>query len=225
MKNEIRSLLIDTCGWIATIIVVVFFFTLWLFSYNNVESTLKEAWSITFSALSALTTFGAAIVAAYLFNDWKEQESIIFKRNLAYTIFNDMVLLLRMMMDPKHEQHTVSSLQSQFTKILYDIVLYSKNESKAKTLIEEFGILYTKQLGIFQSQKEGEASTLAKDHLKFMNEYNTILHTCSELVDINISSEDINAIFKVMVSALENSSDLESIKQNTNRILNKVIKK
>lgn len=225
MRNDIRIFLIDTCGWIISISIIVFFFTLWIFSYNSVDSSLKEAWSITFSALSALTTFGAAIIAAYLFNDWKEQETIIFKRNLAYTIFNDMVLLLRMMMDPKNEIHTVSSVQSQFMKIVYDIVLYSKNESKAKTLINEFGIIYTRQLGVFESQKEGKTSVRVQDHLTFLSEYNTILHTCSELVNIRISSEDIDVLFKVMGFSLENSSDVESIKQGTNSIMKKVLKK
>lgn len=177
------------------------------------------------SILSGVATFFAAFVAAYLFNDWKEQETIIFKRNLAYTIFNDMVLLLSMMMDPKNEQYTVSSLQSQFRKILYDIVLYSKNESKAKALIEEFGAIYTRQLGVFETQKEGKTSVQVKDHLRFLNEYNTILHTCSELVKINISSEDIDVILKVMGLSLANSSDLESIKQNTNRMIKKIINK
>lgn len=90
MKNEIRSLLINTCGWIVTISVVVFFFTLWLFSYNNVNDTLKESWSIIFSTLSALTTIGAAIIAAYLFNDWKVQHNKQITNEFAlksYTIF------------------------------------------------------------------------------------------------------------------------------------------
>lgn len=88
MKNEIRSLLINTCGWIVTISVVVFFFTLWLFSYNDVEQSLKESWAITFSALSALTTIGAAVIAAYLFNDWKEQHNKQVQNNLSLQVFD-----------------------------------------------------------------------------------------------------------------------------------------
>ncbi|ENX34883.1 hypothetical protein F889_01523 [Acinetobacter colistiniresistens] len=74
MKNDLKIFLIDTVGWIVSICVIVFFFTLWLFSFNDVENALKESWSITFSALAAFTTIGAAIIAAYLFNDWKEQQ-------------------------------------------------------------------------------------------------------------------------------------------------------
>lgn len=75
MKREIRLLIIYTCGWIASLSVVIFFFTLWLFSYNNIEDPLKEAWTTTFTALSAFTTFGAAIIAANLFNDWRDQHN------------------------------------------------------------------------------------------------------------------------------------------------------
>lgn len=72
MKSEIKCFLFDVCFWIASITIIIFFFTLWLFSYNEVDNSLKEAWSTTFSALSAFTTIGAAIIAAYLYNDWKE---------------------------------------------------------------------------------------------------------------------------------------------------------
>ncbi|MDC4883547.1 hypothetical protein OHV83_17750, partial [Acinetobacter baumannii] len=74
MNQKIKGLLIDTCGWITSICIIFFFFTLWLYSYNKIDQPLKEAWSLTISMLSALATIGAAIIAATLFNDWKEQE-------------------------------------------------------------------------------------------------------------------------------------------------------
>lgn len=75
MKKDIKIVLIDTCGWIGSLSVIVFFFTLLLYSHNNIQDPLKEAWSITFSSLSALATIGAAIIAANLFNDWKDQHN------------------------------------------------------------------------------------------------------------------------------------------------------
>ncbi|ENW33965.1 hypothetical protein [Acinetobacter baumannii] len=74
MNQKIKVILIDTFGWITSICIIFFFFTLWLYSYNDIESPLKEAWSLTISLLSALATLGAAIIAAKLFNDWREQE-------------------------------------------------------------------------------------------------------------------------------------------------------
>ncbi|WP_227602347.1 MULTISPECIES: hypothetical protein [unclassified Acinetobacter] len=40
-----------------------------------IEDPLKEAWTLSIALLSALTTIGAAIIAAYLFNDWKIQHN------------------------------------------------------------------------------------------------------------------------------------------------------
>lgn len=74
MNQKIKVLLVDTIGWVSSICIIFFFFTLWLYSYNNIDSPLKEAWSLTISLLSALATLGAAIIAAKLFNDWREQE-------------------------------------------------------------------------------------------------------------------------------------------------------
>lgn len=71
MKKEIRVFIIDICGSIVAISIICFFFTLWLYSFNDISDALKESWAITFSALSALTTIGAAIIAAKLFTDWR----------------------------------------------------------------------------------------------------------------------------------------------------------
>ncbi|MGK8800937.1 hypothetical protein [Acinetobacter seifertii] len=83
MNQKIKVLLIDTCGWIISICIIFFFFTLWLYSYNNVEYPLKEAWSLTISMLSALATIGAAIIAAMLFNDWRVSQTGVNRSELA----------------------------------------------------------------------------------------------------------------------------------------------
>lgn len=75
MKAEIRTFVIDTCCWVVAISIIFFFFTLWLFSYNNIDYPLKESWSLTVSMLSALATIGAAIIASKLYQNWKTQHS------------------------------------------------------------------------------------------------------------------------------------------------------
>lgn len=75
MKAEIRTFIIDTCGWLCSLTVAFFFFTLWLFSYNHAEAPLKEAWSISVSFLSATATISAAVIASRLFQNWKSQHS------------------------------------------------------------------------------------------------------------------------------------------------------
>lgn len=75
MTPKIKSLLFNTCGTISYLIVIFFFVTFILFLHNDVEDALKEAWSVSTSFLSVLATLGAAIIAAYLFNDWREEEA------------------------------------------------------------------------------------------------------------------------------------------------------
>jgi hypothetical protein len=75
MKAEIRTFVIDTCCWVVSISIMFFFFTLWLFSYNNIDNPLKESWSLTVSMLSALATIAAAIIASKLYQNWKAQHS------------------------------------------------------------------------------------------------------------------------------------------------------
>ncbi|MCQ1073305.1 hypothetical protein NNO96_13940 [Acinetobacter baumannii] len=88
MKAEIRTFVIDICFWIVTISIMFFFFTLWLFSYNNIDNPLKESWSLTVSMLSALATIGAAIIASKLYQNWKAQHS-----------YTEQIKILSLMLD------------------------------------------------------------------------------------------------------------------------------
>ncbi|WP_288421043.1 hypothetical protein [uncultured Acinetobacter sp.] len=88
MKKETKIFLIYTCVYIISISILVFFSTLWLYSYNNINDALKESWTIAFSCISALTTIGAAIIAAYLFNDWRDQHNKQVQNSLALQVFS-----------------------------------------------------------------------------------------------------------------------------------------
>ena len=77
-------MVVDTFGWIACSIVIFFFFTLWLFSYNNIDEPLKDAWSISATVFAALTALGATIIAAYLFNDWRHQHNKTVEKEMAW---------------------------------------------------------------------------------------------------------------------------------------------
>ncbi|WP_267581518.1 hypothetical protein [Acinetobacter pittii] len=93
MNQETKSLLIDVCGWIISISIIFFFFTLWLYSYNGIDDPLKEAWSLTISLLSAFATIGAAIVAASLFNHWKDSQTGVNRSELAKNIQINLIEL------------------------------------------------------------------------------------------------------------------------------------
>lgn len=108
MKAEIRTFLIDTCCWVVSISIIFFFFTLWLFSYNNIEEPLKESWSNTVSLLSALATIGAAIIASRLFQNWKTQHS--FTEQIK--ILSQMLLRVDEIQDQLWEARTNDALMA-----------------------------------------------------------------------------------------------------------------
>jgi len=109
MKNDIRIFLIDTCGWIIFISIFVFFFTLWLFSYNSIDNPLKEAWTITFSALSALATLGAGIIAARLYSNWKEQENYNLRKENINAVLN---IINKINYDLMHKYEVILNIKS-----------------------------------------------------------------------------------------------------------------
>ncbi|MGN5765683.1 hypothetical protein ACNQO6_15215 [Acinetobacter calcoaceticus] len=73
MHPQARKFIIDVCGFVTSLTIIYFFFSLWLFSYNQIDEPLKESWSVTVGFLSAAATIGAAIIAAKLISNWKQQ--------------------------------------------------------------------------------------------------------------------------------------------------------
>lgn len=97
MNQDIKSLLINTCGTISYLVVIFFFITLILFSLNDTEDALKEAWNSSIAFSSVLATLGAAIIASKLFNHWRIQEDFNRKKNLhdeAVSVIINVVKLL-----------------------------------------------------------------------------------------------------------------------------------
>lgn len=137
---------------IITSILVFSIIGITLYSWNDV-STFKDSMSILSGFFGGLTTLGAAIIAAYLFNDWRIQENETFKRNLAHNIYNDMGDLLFMLL-VNNEKYNIDDLQYKFHKININLLLYSKKENSIKKIISEFGCIYINQIGIYQNNKK-----------------------------------------------------------------------
>lgn len=86
LNENIKRLIIDVCGRITYLTVIFFFFTLWLYTYNDIEQALKEAWAVSTSFLGVLATLGAAIIAANLFNDWKNQHNKTVEKEMGWVV-------------------------------------------------------------------------------------------------------------------------------------------
>ncbi len=148
MKNEICKFIIDVCGYIASIIVIFFFFTLWLFSYNQINDALKEAWNSSISLSSALATIGAAIIASKLYNDWRTQHNA----NLELTYISEILSSLRnniILMAPILNKLIVSGEKYRHkdlvTKIEIDDELLDEiysNHKKTFLLFKEYNYIF-----------------------------------------------------------------------------------
>ncbi|MEG1695796.1 MAG: hypothetical protein RRZ32_00470 [Acinetobacter sp.] len=86
MNKDIKSLLINTFGTIFCLWVIFFFVTYILFLHNGVQGALKESWSASLTFFSVLATLGAAVIAAYLFNDWKIQHNKTVEKEMAWNV-------------------------------------------------------------------------------------------------------------------------------------------
>lgn len=142
MNQKIKGLLIDTCGWITSICIIFFFFTLWLYSYNKIDQPLKEAWSLTISMLSALATIGAAIIAATLFNDWKEQEKYNQKNesiNKVIASAEDLEKLINSMKIPLSQFNVKMIKKEAF--FIFLLETYSKIEDNSSNIFNNLNHL------------------------------------------------------------------------------------
>lgn len=73
---KFKILIFQLCV-IVLLIAILFFSMTWIIIYwQNPQNSFKEAMSLTLSFLGPLSTIFAAIVATFLFNDWKEQHNM-----------------------------------------------------------------------------------------------------------------------------------------------------
>lgn len=75
MKKETVIVLMSTAVGIS-IITILSFFIVWIgFPTENPKESFKDALGFSGGLFGGLATFGAAIVAAHLFNDWRDQHN------------------------------------------------------------------------------------------------------------------------------------------------------
>ncbi|MDP9803211.1 hypothetical protein [Acinetobacter calcoaceticus] len=192
MKQDIRLLLINTCGWIATLTVLIFFFTLLLFSYNQITEPLKESWSITFSAFSAFTTLGAAIIAASLFNDWRSQQQHQNAVQFGLYVYDSFKLL------DKH-----------LTELDNDLFYFYVDQKDFEKLESEFNVI--------KSTLEKRSDELMKLSAKFEEAYINYCIVCGKedqiTSDLEETSEDIYK-YSLILDEIFLETDRTKIREN-----------
>ena len=93
MDKDIKKFLVGICGGLTTITVCFFFLVYFIFFELKNTSAFKDAMDLSISFFSAIATLGAAIIAAKLFETWKDTQSSSNRSELAKNI---QMLLLRL---------------------------------------------------------------------------------------------------------------------------------
>lgn len=116
-------------------LVIAFSFlmaTFFVLAYSGPDA-MKDALSTTGSYFGAVATLGAAIIAAFLFNDWKEQHNKNLEKDAVYKILSTLELYHFPLMKLANELLEIRiGLSKGFTKFQYNMNLKKNPELKEK---------------------------------------------------------------------------------------------
>lgn len=93
MGKKTKDFIICVVGWVCFITFVFYIGTRCYLSINQSADYIKDSLSNSISFLSAVSTIGAAVIAAYLFSDWREQSQFEEKREIAKNLLISLLEL------------------------------------------------------------------------------------------------------------------------------------
>ncbi|RZG64531.1 MULTISPECIES: hypothetical protein [Acinetobacter] len=85
-----KKLIENTFGTVLALTIVTFVVVFIAYGCSGVEDQLKETLTITIGFFGGFATLGAAFIAAYLFNDWRDQSIAELKSQRCLKINNDL---------------------------------------------------------------------------------------------------------------------------------------
>lgn len=130
IRKDTAVVLMSTAVGIG-ITTVLSFFIVWIgFPANNPQDSFKDALSFTGSLFGGLATFGAAIIAAYLFNDWRDQHNKDIENQFIKSIIDSFNIL----------DYKAAQIDIKFNnfKILYSSDIYSTNDHPFSSFEEKY---------------------------------------------------------------------------------------
>ncbi|GEM_PF-1124581 len=95
MKKDIVWKAICIAGTFVLILLIVIFTAIYSHWGDQNSQALKDSLSTTSGIFGGLTTLAAAIIAAYLFNDWKEQHNKQISNALALQAYEEFTTFQR----------------------------------------------------------------------------------------------------------------------------------
>lgn len=186
-KDTVVVLLSTAVGiGIATIII---FFVVWIgFPADNPQESFKDALGFAGGIFGGLATFGAAIVAAHLFNDWKTQHNAQIK----YSYLKDVLIFSR---------DNLITLAPILSKIITAGNLYLHKDEVTDLNIKEDDLdrVYASHKKVFLAFKEYNSIFKDDDSLLLFLRFDAIIsETLTLILKINrtfiLNSERINEI-------------------------------
>ncbi|WP_461196611.1 hypothetical protein [Acinetobacter pittii] len=151
MNKSAFSLSIMIIG-IILIFLLFSIFGILYFYWGNAKA-VQDSLSTTGSIFGALATLGAAAIAAYLFNDWREQERSTFVRSVAYEVTDLIGQLIDLMQGyPDFEDYNVFKIKLLHTRITVKLSILNRQikESNMQIVNKNFGYFIQEYMDIIK---------------------------------------------------------------------------
>lgn len=94
-----KELIKNTFGAVLALTIIIFVVVLIAYGCSGIASPLKEALIITIGFFGGFATLGAAFIAAYLFNDWRDQHNKQVKNQFSLSAFNQFEIFKKSIFD------------------------------------------------------------------------------------------------------------------------------
>ncbi|MDO7479889.1 hypothetical protein Q5X66_11200 [Acinetobacter baumannii] len=157
MNKSAFAISIFTIGLILLILLFSIFGILY-FYWGNVKA-VQDSLSTTGSIFGAIATLGAAGIAIYLFNDWREQERTIFIRSVAYDAVESITHLMDLMQGyPESDDYNVASVKVTHTKITTKLSIINRQifDPKMEIVNKNFGVFIQDYFDIVKLKIDSE---------------------------------------------------------------------
>lgn len=153
MKVSIPTLLLSTAFGIL-IFTIISFVIVWLgFPTEKPQDSFKDALSFSGGVFAGSTTFGAAIIAGFLFNDWREQHNKQVRNDFSLRLFDQYTKFDNAITDAKF---LVTELEDALPEDSNSTFTFNINKSSLdRSFFKENLVLidaYEKKIEIMQSE-------------------------------------------------------------------------
>ncbi|KYQ82944.1 hypothetical protein AWW72_16300 [Acinetobacter sp. NRRL B-65365] len=160
-----------------------------LFAYWGNSEAVKDSLSTISGIFGGITTIGAAIIAAYLFNDWRIQERTTFIRSIAYEIFELNGQLIDLMQGyPASKDYNFVAVKLMHTKITTKLAIINRQveDPKMKIVNANFGLFINEFFDILKLKVDEHIDhKLMKELINdLIKSYRADLNYIAELTDI-----------------------------------------